>query len=251
MKKIKNILNNIFSLFGVTIIKKSSVKKLNLEILKEPIIEDEFKYYTKKIEDIFGKGYSANSLYSVYSLCRYIYENKIDGDLIECGVYEGACVAMMLIYFSEKNDFSRNIYLYDTFEGMTKPSKNDHYFINDKKLYEGDNFCSLDDVKSNLSSINYDKSKIHYIKGDVAQTLQKNNHQVIALLRLDTDFYESTLNELNYLYKSVISGGFIIYDDYGHWRGQNEAVNYFHQKNNIKPLLVRTSRKERIEIKIK
>ncbi len=251
MKRIKNTLNTIFSLFGFTIIKKTSVKKLNLEILKEPIIEDEFKYHIKKIEDIFGKGYSAQSLYSVYSLCRYIYENKIDGDLIECGVYEGASIAMMLIYFSEKNDFSRNIFLYDTFEGMTKPSENDYYFINDKKLYEGDNFCALDDVKNNLSGINYDKSKIHYIKGDVAHTLQKNNHQNIALLRLDTDFYESTLNELNSLYKSVISGGFIIYDDYGHWRGQHEAVNFFHQKNNIRPLLIRTSRKERIEIKIK
>ena len=249
MSKIKNFFNKIFSLFGFNIIKKSSMGKLNLEILKEPIIEEEFKKLIKKIEKIYNKKYSPHSLYSVYTSCKYIYENKIEGDIIECGVYEGVCIAMVLLYFSEKNDFSRSIYLYDTFEGMTKPSENDYYFINDKKLYEGDNFCSLDDVKNNLSSIYYDKSKINYIKGDVAQTLQKNNHQSIALLRLDTDFYESTLNELNSLYKSVISGGFIIYDDYGHWRGQHEAVNYFHQKNNIRPLLIRTSRKERIEIK--
>ena len=110
MKRIKNTLNTIFSLFGFTIIKKTSVKKLNLEILKEPIIEDEFKYHIKKIEDIFGKGYSAQSLYSVYSLCRYIYENKIDGDLIECGVYEGASFAMMIIYFQKKTIF-KNISL--------------------------------------------------------------------------------------------------------------------------------------------
>ena len=249
MEKIKSIINSIFSLFGYIIIKETSVKKINVEILKEPIIEDEYKEYIKKIEDIFGKRHSPHSLYSVYTLCKYIYENKIDGDLIECGVYEGVCVAMMLIYFSEKKDFSKNIFLYDTFEGMTKPSDNDYYFINDKKLLKGDNYCSLEEVKNNLSSINYDKSKIHYIKGDVAQTLPENNHESIALLRLDTDFYESTLHELENLYDSVKKNGFIIYDDYGHWRGQYDAVNHFHKSKNLKPLLIRTSRKERVEIK--
>ena len=55
MEKIKSIINSIFSLFGYIIIKETSVKKINVEILKEPIIEDEYKEYIKKIEDIFGK----------------------------------------------------------------------------------------------------------------------------------------------------------------------------------------------------
>ena len=247
----KKYINKFFALFGLSIIKKSSLGKINNEILKEPIIEEEFKYLVKKVEGIYKKRFSPNSLYSVYSLCKYIYENNIEGDIIECGVYEGVCIAMAIIYFAEKKDFSRNIYLYDTFEGMTNPSDKDYYFLNDKKLNYGDNFCSLENVKLNLSSIKYDNSRIHFIKGDVLKTLNKKRHQKISLLRLDTDFYDSTIYELKNLYGSVIKNGFIIYDDYGHWKGQYDAVNDFHKSINLKPLLIRTSRKERIEIKIK
>lgn len=249
MNLIKTLINKVFKFFNLVIIRSSSLNKLNVEILKEPIIEKEFKYLTKKIEAIFNNRFSPLSVYSVYSICKHIYENKIEGDIIECGVYEGACISMALLYFAEKKDFSRNIYLYDTFQGMTNPTDKDYYFLNSKKLNYGDNFCSLDTVKSNLSSIKYDNSKIHYIEGDVLKTLNKQKHQKISLLRLDTDFYESTIHELKYLHGSVIKNGFIIYDDYGHWKGQYDAVNDFHKSINSKPLLIRTSRKERIEIK--
>ena len=249
LTKLKKHINKFLELFDVTIIKKSSLGKINLEILKEPIIEEEYLNLIKKIENIFKKRFSAHSLYTVYKLCKYIHENEIEGDIIECGVYEGACVAMILIYFNEKNDFSRNIFLYDTFQGMTSPTNKDYYFLNKKKLNYGDNYCSLEDVKFNLLGINYDKNKIHFIEGDVINTLNRSRHQKISLLRLDTDFYESTIHELENLYDNVIKNCFIIYDDYGHWKGQYDAVNHFHKSKNLKPLLIRTSRKERIEIK--
>lgn len=250
MKFIKTLINKFLKLFNLTIIRSSSLNKLNLEILKEPIIEQEYKDLIKKIEIVYGQNYSSHSLYTVYTLCRYLHSNKIEGDIIECGVYQGVCIAMILAYFSSKNDFSRDIYLYDTFEGMTKPSQLDYYFLNSKKLLTGDNYCSIDNVKKNLSYFDYKSEKTHYIKGDVMTTLNDKRHKKISLLRLDTDFYESTYHELKVLHKNVIKNGFIIYDDYGHWRGQFEAVNLFHKKSGTNPLMIRTSRKERLEIKL-
>ena len=81
------------------------------------------------------------------------------------------------------------------------------------------------------------------------ETLSKDKPKKISLLRLDTDFYESTKIELEELYPLLEIGGIIIIDDYGHWKGQYDAVNDFHKSINLKPLLIRTSRKERIEIK--
>tara|TARA_B100000963_G_C22596071_1_gene657887 strand:- start:398 stop:1147 length:750 start_codon:yes stop_codon:yes gene_type:complete len=244
-------INFFFKFFGFALIRSKSLSLINLEILKEPIIEDEYKELISRIEKIYGDRISHHSLYSVYTLCNYIYKNKIEGDIIECGVYEGACIAMVLMFFSSKKDFSRSIYLYDTYEGMTKPDLNDFHLVSKKKhMDEGYNYCSLENVKENLSTINYDYQKIHYIKGDVMHTLPKSKHDKISLLRLDTDFYKSTKIELETLYKHIIKGGFIIYDDYGHWKGQFDAVEEFYKSKKINPLMIRSSRKERIAIKL-
>ena len=77
-------------------------------------------------------------------------------------------------------------------------------------------------------------NKIRLIKGPVEKTLLNNENlpDKISLLRLDTDFYESTKIELEILYPKVIKGGFLIIDDYGHWKGSRKAVDeYF--KNSL------------------
>tara|TARA_X000000950_G_C13919230_1_gene662506 strand:+ start:3972 stop:4724 length:753 start_codon:yes stop_codon:yes gene_type:complete len=249
MKKIKFFLNYILSIFNLKMIKSSSLNKLNLEIEKEPLIESEFKDLLNKIKEIYENDYSPLALYTVYTTCKYIHDNNIKGSIIEVGVYRGVCVAMMLLFFSSRSDYSRDIYLYDTFKGMTKPNKNDFGILNNKLLNEGDNFASLKTVQNLLSKINYNREKIHYVVGDIKDTVFKIKHQKISLLRQDTDFYESTLHTLNGFYDYISPGGFLIFDDYGHWKGQYEAVNKFYNDRSIKPLLIRTSRKERIEIK--
>ena len=95
-------------------------------------------------------------------------------------------------------------------------------------------YCPLDYVKNRLNNTGYDQTKIHYIVGDVMETLQnkENIPDKIAILRLDTDWYESSKFELEALYNNVVSGGVIIFDDYYHWNGQRKATDeYFRSIN--------------------
>jgi O-methyltransferase len=82
-------------------------------------------------------------------------------------------------------------------------------------------------VKGNLAQTKYPAERIHYIQGKVEDTVPQNAPPTLALLRLDTDWYESTRHELKHLFPLLIDGGFLIIDDYGHWEGARKAVDEF------------------------
>ena len=89
----------------------------------------------------------------------------------------------------------------------------------------------------------YPENKIHYIVGDVLESLKDNKNipEKIAILRLDTDWYESSKFELEKLYDSVVVGGLIIFDDYYHWDGQRKATDDFFKSRNINYEFVNTN----------
>ena len=105
----------------------------------------------------------------------------------------------------------------------------------------------IDEVKNNIELCNYNSDKVHFIKGDVIKTLDDIIPEKISILRLDTDWYESTRKELEVLYKKVSNNGFVIIDDYnnkdthGNPRGARIACNKFftmisNEMNIMKPL---------------
>ena len=86
------------------------------------------------------------------------------------------------------------------------------------------------EMGNNVICIDVDDEKIsQLIKGIVEKTLlePKNLPEKISILRLDTDFYESTKIELEILYPKLVSGGFLIIDDYGHFKGCRKAVDEY------------------------
>ena len=95
----------------------------------------------------------------------------------------------------------------------------------------------LKNVKKNVNKTGYDKSKLKFIVGDVMETIQNNIPDKIALLRLDTDFYDSTKCELEYLFPKLSEGGILIVDDYGRWQGSRKATDEYIKNNNIKIFL--------------
>lgn len=157
----------------------------------------------------------------------------------------------------------RDIYLYDTFAGMTEPgiydvklSRNMTAEQNMQKWEElqrnGRNercFAPLDEVKRNVFFSGYPERRFHFVKGDVRETIPNDNHEEIAILRLDTDFYEATKQELEHLYDLLVPGGVLIIDDYGSWAGCRKAVDDHFEKSGWFPFLVRTDRSERVTIK--
>jgi len=157
----------------------------------------------------------------------------------------------------------RNFFLFDTFEGMTEPTESDIEIssgrfawdlmkkIADRSLKDSVwCYASYEEVSSNFRSFDIDSSVLKFIKGDVAKSLkdEKNLPSEIAVLRLDTDFYESTKIELETLYPRLVSGGILILDDYGHWNGARRAVDEYFASNK-RPFLAWSDYSGRIGIK--
>ena len=125
-------------------------------------------------------------------------------------------------------------------------------FEKNKKNEDSSDWCfaSLDEVKKNMIKTGYNSEKLHFIKGKVENTLPKHIPKQIAILRLDTDWYESTKHELIHLFPKLVSGGVLILDDYGHWAGAKKAVDEYISQNKIQILLNRIDDTGRIAIKI-
>lgn len=180
---------------------------------------------------------STERISCLYDSLEYINKNNIVGSYVECGVWRGGNIIGMLKYLEEKSNFNEEIYLYDTFSGMTNPESVDKDLneVSAEDIVHLPNilcYSSLDEVKYNISNnTNYPLDKINYIVGDVSETLldKKNIPQKISLLRLDTDWYKSTKIELEILWDKLVDGGVLIIDDYGHWSGCKKAVDEFFQ----------------------
>lgn len=200
----------------------------------------------------------------IFSLCeavKYICDKQIEGEVVECGVWRGGSMMAIAETLLQAGDTGRDLYLFDTFEGLPPPTKNDVDFtgIAAETLMEqldtkedGGKWCraTLDDVKTALGSTGYPIEKTHFVKGMVEQTIPHSALNKIAILRLDTDWYESTKHEMEHLFPMLSKGGVLIIDDYGHWQGARKAVDEYIEKKKIKILLNRIDYTGRIAVKI-
>ena len=220
----------------------------------------------KKFIDIYSecKDYTLTSIermYALFEAVNYILKHDIPGDFVECGVWKGGSVMLIAKMLLEHSVDSRKIYLYDTFEGMVQPTDKDinHANITAKEKWDdkktGSNssawcFSPIDEVKNNVFGTGYHENNFVFVKGMVEDTIPITMPETISLLRLDTDFYESTYHELTYLYPLLIQGGILIIDDYGHWRGSREATDQYINENGLKLYLNRVDYAGRVALKI-
>lgn len=202
---------------------------------------------------------SIERMYALYNAAKYVNANKISGAFVECGVWRGGSSMLAASALKSIGETTREIYLYDTFEGMSEPEaidesiKGEKMTINWEGVSKDDKlFCysSLDEVKANIGLIEYEKDAIKFVKGKVEETIPNILPSQIAILRLDTDWYSSTYHELVYLFPLLVDGGVLIIDDYGHWKGARKAVDTFFSEQGIKPLLNRIDYTGRIMIKM-
>ena len=183
---------------------------------------------------------SAERLWSLVNAVSYVVDQSLPGDFAECGVWRGGSVMAMAKQLTRLGVTDRRIWLYDTFAGMTAPTENDVEagtgvtaadMLSTTEIGDGNNvWCvaGIDDVRANVGSTGYPMSNFEFVEGDVAQTLLTRVPDQISLLRLDTDWYESTKIGLEILYPRLVVGGVCILDDYGHWVGARKAVDdYF------------------------
>ena len=107
----------------------------------------------------------------------------------------------------------------------------------------------LNEVTANMQDTGYVRENLVFVQGKVEETMPKVLPGRISLLRLDTDWYESTYHELVHLFPLLSPRGVIILDDYGHFRGAKEAVDKYFEENNVKILLNRIDYTGRIGVK--
>lgn len=232
------------------------LKKIGYEISKISHYSDmeaEFKEIFKKC-----KPYTMTSIermYSLYKAVEYVIKNNIEGDFVECGVWKGGSCMLYAIALLKMNAIEKNIFLYDTYEGMSKPTIKDSCINGtsvSKIFSDSQAWCdsSLEEVKTNMFSTGYPKDKLKFIKGKVEDTIPDTIPEKISILRLDTDWYDSTYHELVHLYPKLSLFGILLLDDYGYWKGVKNATDKYIKENNIRILLQRIDQLGRIGIKL-
>jgi O-methyltransferase len=188
-------------------------------------------------------------MYGLYLATRHVMKHDIPGAFVECGVWRGGSMHIVARTLLAIEDTSRDLYLFDTFEGMTPPTEKDldydgtpvaELLSRRPKTAKMWAVASLEDVQQGFEEIPYPADQIHFIKGPVEETLPENAPDQIAILRLDTDWYESTRHELATLYDRLSPGGVLIIDDYGSYQGARAATEEFIEESGAKLLLLPT-----------
>jgi hypothetical protein len=187
-------------------------------------------------------------LHALITAARYIHDHAVPGAVVECGVWRGGSMQAVARTLDTVDDHSRELYLFDTFEGMSEPSEHDkrHDGRTAAQLLDASDRsaavwaeASLEDVREGFAQVPYPTERIHYVQGPVEETVPGKAPEQIALLRLDTDWYESTKHELDHLYPRLVSGGVLILDDYGYWKGARKATDEWLERTGERLLLTR------------
>jgi len=196
----------------------------------------------------------------------HVVRRDVPGALVECGVWRGGSVLAMVLTLQRLGVDDRDVYLCDTFSGMTEPTVEDTSAFDPPALgtFEraraggrrawdglfGEEVFGLEQVRELLGGTGYPPERIHFVVGDVLETLPAQAPERLALLRLDTDWYASTKHEMEQLYPRLSVGGVLIVDDYGHWEGARRAVEEHFAASGEPLLFARTDYTGRMAVKL-
>ena len=251
-----------------TLFKIFKKKKRRPEPIKSPIdlirdaMPDLDETVVQRIADV--QPYTMTSTERISALIDavdYVCDKRIPGDIVECGVWRGGSMMAVASTLKFRNSIDRDLWLFDTFEGMSAPESRDidhsghaaKELLNSQSREDPSSIwcqCNLEEVQKNLLKVGYPKSQLRFVKGPVENTIPGSMPDKISLLRLDTDWYQSTKHELVHLFPKLSDGGVLIIDDYGHWQGCREAVDEYFQEHDIPILLNRIDYTGRIGIKV-
>jgi hypothetical protein len=197
-------------------------------------------------------------VYGLFHAVRYVAGHGIPGAVVECGVWRGGSMLAVAQTLNRLGIGDRDLYLFDTYEGMTAPTDRDVHIARARSAREwlatADRgswvraIASLEDVQQGFNEVSYPAERVHFVKGPVEETVPEQAPEQIAILRLDTDWYASTKHELEQLYHRLAPGGVLIIDDYGTWQGSKDATDEFLAATG-EPLLLLRAGQGRIAIK--
>jgi hypothetical protein len=216
-------------------------------ILPHGVVEPEFK----RIHDIARPFTMTTALgmHNLWTSMQWVIDNDLPGDIVECGVWRGGSAMIVAQSLLALGDSKRKIYLYDTYEGMPSSVDKDLSFKGQSATEIEANVikedgkrwleASIEEVHKNVLSTGFPEDRLVLVRGMVEDTIPGTIPDQICLLRLDTDFYESTLHELEHLYPRLVQRGILILDDYDFWKGARSAVSEYFKEKSIRIFLSR------------
>jgi O-methyltransferase len=161
-----------------------------------------------------------------------VLREHVPGDLIECGVWRGGTTIFMRALLKVYGEFERTVWVADSFQGFPKPSPGK--FPAD----EGDSSWSVQllavsraQVEENFRKFGLLDGQVRFLEGWFRDTLPEAPTRQVAVLRLDGDLYESTMDALTSLYPKVSAGGYVIVDDYGAHKGCRAAIDEYRERH--------------------
>lgn len=191
----------------------------------------------------FGKLYKRFSEYTMIPEDEYIRNlflakkaETVEGVIVECGVWRGGMIGGIAKLLGPQKKY----YLFDSFDGLplAKDIDGEEAFkwqSEKESSYYFDNCKAEIDFAQKVMNLALGKisNNTFFIKGWFNETMNEDNfNESISLLRLDGDWYESTMTCLNFLFPKVVTGGIIIIDDYHTWEGCTKAIHDYLSKNN-------------------
>ncbi|MGW0229262.1 TylF/MycF/NovP-related O-methyltransferase [Actinopolymorpha singaporensis] len=193
---------------------------------------------------------SPEAVHALADAIRYMVRSGVPGAIVECGVWRGGSMQAVARTLLDLGVLDREIYLFDTFEGMPRPTERDIRWTGESAadLLASETGraadllqarASLEDVRAVMGGVAYPPARVHFVAGRVEDTVPDQAPETIAVLRLDTDWYESSRHELRHLYPRLAPGGVLILDDYAWWNGVAEATDEYFEEHPPMPFLIR------------
>ncbi len=169
-----------------------------------------------------------------------VIQEKIPGDLLEAGVWRGGSSIFMRAILKAYGITDRLVWLADSFKGLPAPDIKKYPADKNSRLHEYPQLAvSLDEVKRNFQKYDLLDSQVRFLSGFFSETLPSAPIDQLAVLRLDGDMYESTMDTLVNLYPKVSVGGYVIVDDYGSILACQQAVTDFRASNGIRDEVIK------------
>jgi hypothetical protein len=175
-----------------------------------------------------------------------VLERGVPGDLIETGVWRGGTTIFMRAILKAYGVTNRRVWVADSFQGLPEPDEERHpeeAHAHKSKIMtdEYKHFAvSAEDVRANFRRYDLLDEQVRFLEGWFKDTLPTAPVEKLAVIRLDGDYYDSTMDALTSLYPKLSPGGYVIIDDYGEdlWTKCRQAVDDFRQRHDVTEPLV-------------
>ena len=195
----------------------------------------------------------SEAIVALHDAVQHVVRAGIPGALVECGVWKGGSLLVIARALLGLGATDRDLFGFDTFTGMPPATREDVRY--DGKRGTEPSAMNLSvapsavDVRGLVLGTGFSSDRLHLVPGRVEDTIPDSAPSEIAVLRLDTDWYESTRHELEHLYPRLASGGILIIDDYGHWQGARQATDEYLARLERPPFLARVDYTVRLAVK--